>query len=238
MFSNNNFATVESHVIILSIQVAQWHTKKVPDFDHLVLAKKWGISSEEALSTIWHTTQHAVFTVLCLFLAWLLKTNDHHFYYNTLFAKTVSKRGSKCAQIFVTDFCLSWVFQMKLKNESHEALSLLFQQNWVQPSIICDDANEMIQAKFNRKLKDASCHSQASPPVVKCGKKRNKRSKEKIWKEDEQISSTQEALGWLLRAWVIHYGMCKFDGDVPKTIISRDKANTNGWYLKMKWHHI
>ena len=47
---------------------------------------------------------------------------------------------------------------MKLKNEAHEALSLLFQQEGVPAAIIYDNAKEMILGKFSRKFKAALCH--------------------------------------------------------------------------------
>ena len=42
-------------------------------------------------------------------------------------------------------------------SEAHEALSFLCQLDGVPPTIICDDAKEMIQGKFSRNLKEASC---------------------------------------------------------------------------------
>ena len=50
------------------------------------------------------------------------------------------------------------MFPIKLKSEAHEALSLLFQQDRVQTTIICDNAKEMIPGQFSWKLKEASCH--------------------------------------------------------------------------------
>ena len=47
---------------------------------------------------------------------------------------------------------------MKLKNEAHEALALLVQQDGMPPVVICDDSIEIILGEFNRKLKEASCH--------------------------------------------------------------------------------
>ena len=36
----------------------------------------------------------------------------------------------------------------------------------VQPAIICDNANEMVQGKFNRKLKETSCYLKTSQPFT------------------------------------------------------------------------
>ena len=48
---------------------------------------------------------------------------------------------------------------MKLESEAHKGLSLIFKQNRVPPAVICDNAKEMVFGEFNRKLKEAPCHS-------------------------------------------------------------------------------
>ena len=55
---------------------------------------------------------------------------------------------------------------MKLKSETHEAFSFLFQYDGVTPAIIFDNAKEMIQGEFNRKLKEASCHLRQTEPFT------------------------------------------------------------------------
>ena len=71
-----------------------------------------------------------------------------------------------CEQIFATDFHLSCSFPMKLKSEAHGALPLLFQQDRVMSSIICDNAKDMILGEFSRKLKEASCHLRQTDPFT------------------------------------------------------------------------
>ena len=109
---------------------------KVSGLNHLVIAKKWGILPDKALNMIRHTTQHGVHTVLHESLFRQFRTNDHQLWYrrlshnvysDTLFATTMFRRGNRCAQIFATNFGWSHMFQMKLKSEVHEALSIHFQ---------------------------------------------------------------------------------------------------------------
>ena len=133
------YATVlESYVNTLSLWEAKVHAEKVPGLDHLVFAKRCGISPEKALNTIHQTTQHGVCTVLHPSLSRQFKTNNrqlwyrrlpHNMYSDTLLATTVSRRGNRCTQIFATNFGWSCLFLMRLKSEAHEAFSLLFQQD-------------------------------------------------------------------------------------------------------------
>ena len=65
VMNDDNYATVlQSFVSTSSLQVVQINTKKVFGLNHLVLAKKWGISPKKALNITCHTTQHGVHTVL------------------------------------------------------------------------------------------------------------------------------------------------------------------------------
>ena len=69
-------------------------------------------------------------------------------------------------QIFATDVGWSCSFTMKLNSEAHEALLILFQWDEVPPAIICNNAKEMIQGEFNKKLKEASCHLRKTEPFT------------------------------------------------------------------------
>ena len=78
VMDNDNYTTVlESLVSTLSLQVAQVHSEKVSGLDHLVTAKKWGISPKKALNMICHTTQCGVCTVLHPSLSRKFKTKNH-----------------------------------------------------------------------------------------------------------------------------------------------------------------
>ena len=89
-----------------SLWVAQVNTEKVSVLDHLVLAKKRGISPKKSLNMMHHTTQHGVHTVLHLSLLRQFKTNNHQLWYrrlphnvysDALFATTLSRRCNRCA---------------------------------------------------------------------------------------------------------------------------------------------
>ena len=65
VMDDDNYATLlDSYVTTSSLQVAKVCTKKVPGLDHLVCAKRWGISPKKALNMIHQTTQHGTHTVL------------------------------------------------------------------------------------------------------------------------------------------------------------------------------
>ena len=67
VMDNDNYAAMlESFVNTLSLQVAQVNAEKISGLDHLVLAKKWGISLKKALNMIHLITQHDVCT-MCIF---------------------------------------------------------------------------------------------------------------------------------------------------------------------------
>ncbi len=53
---------------------------------------------------------------------------------------------------------------MKSKGEAHEALSLLFQQEGVPPSMVMDGSKEQNLGKFHWKLVDAHCQLKQTEP--------------------------------------------------------------------------
>ena len=65
VMDNDNYTTVlENLILTSSLQVAQINMEKLSGLDHVVLAKKWGISPENALNMICHTTKHGDHMVL------------------------------------------------------------------------------------------------------------------------------------------------------------------------------
>ena len=82
----------------------------------------------------------------------------HPVFSGTIFASTVSRRGNRCEQVYVTDFGWARAFTVASRSEAHETLWLLFARDGVLPACICDNAKEMIQGKFYQKLKHAACH--------------------------------------------------------------------------------
>ena len=244
---NNNYATVlDSYVIISSLQV----------LDHLVLAKRWGISPEKALNTIHCTTQHGVHTVLHPSLYMQFRTNNHQLWYrrsphnvnsDTLFATTVSKRGSRCAQIFATNFGWSHFFPMKLKSKPHKVLSLLFKQDRVPSAVIYDNSKEMVLGEFTRKLKELLCHlKQTEPftPWLNAAKREikelNKDSGRKLMKSGTPKILWDHCLE--LESYIrsnIAHGIYKQDGEVLETMMSGKLSNISQfcefeWFKKVK----
>ena len=101
--------------------------------------------------------------------------NDHNLCYHPLahtvfsdmmLAITVFRRGNICAQVYGTDFGWARAFPMASKSEAHETLLLLFVRNGVPPTCICNNAMEMIQGKFQQKLKEAACHLKQLEPCI------------------------------------------------------------------------
>jgi hypothetical protein len=60
--------------------------------------------------------------------------------------------------VFCTDFGLVRAFPMKLKNEAHEALSLLFHRDGVPNVMVMDGVKAQVEGEFRRKRCDAGCH--------------------------------------------------------------------------------
>ncbi len=69
-----------------------------------------------------------------------------------MFARTMSRRGNKCALVFSSDFGWSGAYPMQTKGEAHEALSLMFQREGVTPLMVIDSSKEQTLGKFHQKL--------------------------------------------------------------------------------------
>ena len=74
----------DNRYVTFVMQIAQVNTKKVSELDNLVLAKKWGISTKNAVNTICHTSQHGVGTVLHPSLYGQFRTKDNQLEYRRL----------------------------------------------------------------------------------------------------------------------------------------------------------
>ena len=81
----------------------------------------------------------------------------HPVFLDMMFASTVSKKDNSCAQVDATDFGWARAFKMESRSEAHETLLLLFVRDSVPKTCICNNAKEIIQVMFNKKLKDAAC---------------------------------------------------------------------------------
>ena len=117
--------------------------------------------------------QRVVRTVLSPPLLRRYPTNDKRLRYDrtnnqlltdTLIASTTSKRGNKYAQVYGTSFGWLRDHSMKLKNEAHETLSVMFKRSGVPPEMVMDDSKEMNLGKFLHKLKDACCYKRQTDP--------------------------------------------------------------------------
>ena len=67
-----------------------------------------------------------------------------------MFANTVSRRGSRCAQVYATNVGWGKIFPMASRSETHETLLLLFTRDGLPLACICDNANEMVKGSFTR----------------------------------------------------------------------------------------
>ena len=121
---------------------------------------------------------------------------------------------------------------MKLKSEAHETLSLLFQQDGVPPSVICDNAKEMILGEFNRKLKEALCHLRQTEPFtpgLNAAKRKIKDLKgygrkvikygtpKRLWDDCLELESC-------IRSNAAH-GIHKSNEEVPETIMCEETSD-------------
>ena len=88
----------------------------------------------------------------------------HDVFGDTLLAGTKSKRGNKCAKVFVTKFGWSRAFSMDKKGDAHDALSLLFRWDGVPPKMIFEGSKEQTLGVFKRKFAEAGCHLRHTEP--------------------------------------------------------------------------
>ena len=119
------------------------------------------ISPDRAKNTVQKTTQCGIRMVMNLQISRKYPTNDrmlrypclhHPIYTDTMISGTVSKRGNKNAQVYVTYFGLKRLFPMKLKSDDHEILKSLFKCDGVPPEMIMDNSKEQLRSNFCKKL--------------------------------------------------------------------------------------
>ena len=131
---------------------------------------------------------------------------------------------------------------MKLESEVHKVLSLLFQWDGVPPTVICNNAKEMILGEFNRKLKEASCHFKQTKPFtsqVNAAKREIKEVKKgsgrkliksgaqkRIWDDCLELES-------YIKSNTMH-GIYKLDGEVPETLMS-GKISDISQFCEFEW---
>ena len=93
-------------------------------------------------------------------------------------------------------------------------------------TIICDDTKELVLGKFNRKLKEVSCHlkqmEQFTPwsnAAMKKGssKKLKSGTPKRFWDDCLELES-------YIRS-ITTYDIYKLDGEVPKTVMDKEMSN-------------
>ena len=140
VMDNDNIATTLSALIQVS-RVLICTVRKL-SVEPVVLAKRWGITPEKAKKTIQAKKQRGIRTMFHPSLLKLFRTNDRNLSYHCLacpvfsdwmFASTVSKRGNRFAQVYVTDLRWARAFPMASRSEEHETLLLMFARDGVPP---------------------------------------------------------------------------------------------------------
>ena len=153
--NDENLATTLSTQIHISIALIGM-TRRISE-EPIILVKTCDIPPEKAQKTVKAITQRGIRTLLYPSLLRWFRVSDknlccHHLahpvFLDMLFASTVSRRGNKCAQEYVTDFGWARAFPRAFRSEAHNTLLLLVSRDGVLPACICNNAKQMIQGKF------------------------------------------------------------------------------------------
>ncbi len=78
------------------------------------------------------------------------------FYSDTFFSNKVSLTGSKCGQLFVTDFGYAKFVPIKAKSEAGHALQELLKDVGIPDHIHTDNAKELTAGKWRDVCRDAN----------------------------------------------------------------------------------
>jgi len=240
-FADNFIQRLEASVRISSMNIDSKRKRKgfVSSID---LAKRWHVGLDAAKRTLDRTTQLAVrdFTLTqggrrLKPTAYQLKHRrlNTPMYTDTMFAKTKSLRQNTCAQIYATDFQWSKVYPLRSKADAHLSLDSLFSRVGIPKRMIPDNAPELVQGDFKRKLLRASVDIK---PVEAYSPNQNlaetcirelKRTYRKLMK-----STNCPAILWDfafeyvadVRAHTAH-PLHALQGDVPQTVLLGDTAD-------------
>jgi hypothetical protein len=126
------------------------------------LAKRWKIGLEAARRTIERMTQLGVHDFTHTTAGRRLRNVNQQLQYrrlnstvytDTMFGDIKSLQGNTCAQIYATDFEWACVCPMKTKADAHLTLDMLHHQFGAFHTMIPDDAKELTQAEFPRKVR-------------------------------------------------------------------------------------
>ena len=158
-----------------------------------------------------------------------------------MFASTVSRKGNRCSQVYATDFGWTRAFSMVSKSEAHE-MSLMFVRDGVLPACICNNAKELVQGKFNQKLKDVACHlKQLEPYTIWSNAVEREIKKLKKEADCKLLMSRAPKHLWdncleleaCIRSNTAHE-IYKLDGEVPKTVMSGETSDISQ-FCKLGW---
>lgn len=120
------------------------------------LSKHWGIGLETAKRTIQVTTQAGIRNVLAPGERKVCQNLDHlgfpnlkgKYYIDTMFAKTMSIRGNKAAQVFTSGHGFDHFYPIKSKSLVGLALVSHIHNVGVPQTIVSDNAPEEIHGEF------------------------------------------------------------------------------------------
>jgi hypothetical protein len=157
------------HDPFMKLRVAATKTTKRPgNWNAELMARNWGIGREAAERTLRATTRRGVreYDGNEVRVERRFPTGDRHLrytrlnhsvYHDTLFSSIKSTIGNKCSQVYATDFCWSRNFPIMSKSDAHHTLDEFFHRYGVPTNLTSDNARELTQGEFARKVRQAQC---------------------------------------------------------------------------------
>ena len=89
----------------------------------------------------------------------------HPVFTDTMFTGTVSKSGNMKYQVYGTSFFCMRLLPIKLKNDTHNTITLIFKRDGVPPETIMDNSKEKLAATFLRNSKRLNDIRRQSKPT-------------------------------------------------------------------------
>ena len=137
------------------------------------LYQKWLIYPEADKSTVKHTPQRGIKTILHLYLSRQFKTNERLLRYNRLQyniftdkiqAGTVSRMMSWYDQSYSTQFGWSREHSIEKKGDAHGKLPLFFNIDGVTTKMVMYGLKEKTLGSFRKKRQEEDCHINKMEP--------------------------------------------------------------------------
>ena len=159
-----------------------------------------------------------------------------------MFASTVSRRSSRCAQVYATDFGWVIAFPMVSRSEAHETLLLLFARDGVIPVCLCKNAKEMAQSKFYQNLKGAACHLKHLEPYtswLNAAEREIKKLKKEASCKLLRCTAPKHLWDYCfeLEAYIMSnsaHNIYKLQGEAPKAVMSGEASDISR-FCKLEW---